>query len=176
MALSPLTSSGPSDEAFPLHLSTQCKLLCFWSWGNELAIPWIITRLTGSQRPSRCPPLVVVIGSSIVGDVVVVEASLFETCCVSCGHVAVNQGSPICAALEGKGSTDPDTSDAKIPSEELPRCERRDCHALLRLNVTWFGETLDLHVLTKVETVLDTCDLCLVVSRPDQGGDSTGHL
>nr|XP_046176716.1 NAD-dependent protein deacylase sirtuin-5, mitochondrial-like [Oncorhynchus gorbuscha] len=86
---------------------------------------------------------------------------MLSLCCVSCGHVAVNQGSPICA-LEGKGSTDPDTSDAKFPSEELPSCEKRACHALLRLNMTWYGETLDLHILTKVETVLDTCDLCLV--------------
>ncbi|CAB1317398.1 unnamed protein product [Coregonus sp. 'balchen'] len=92
-----------------------------------------------------------------------IHGSLFETRCVSCGHVAVNQSSPICAALEGKGSPDPDTSDAKIPPEELPRCEKSDCHGLLRPNVTWFGETLDSHVLTKVETVLDTCDLCLVV-------------
>ncbi|KAL0966176.1 hypothetical protein UPYG_G00291920 [Umbra pygmaea] len=92
-----------------------------------------------------------------------IHGSLFETRCVSCGHVTVNQRSPICAALEGKGSPEPDASDAKIPPELLPRCEKNNCHGLLRPNVIWFGETLDSHVLTKVEAVLDTCDLCLVV-------------
>ncbi|XP_010882546.1 NAD-dependent protein deacylase sirtuin-5, mitochondrial [Esox lucius] len=92
-----------------------------------------------------------------------IHGSLFETRCVSCGDVTVNQRSPICDALQGKGSPDTDASDAKIPPEELPRCEKNDCHGLLRPNVIWFGETLDSHVLTKVETVLDTCDLCLVV-------------
>uniref|UniRef100_A0A4W5KG39 SGNH hydrolase-type esterase domain-containing protein n=1 Tax=Hucho hucho TaxID=62062 RepID=A0A4W5KG39_9TELE len=38
------------------------------------AIPWSRTRPTGSQRPSPRPPLTVVVGSSIVRDVVVPEA------------------------------------------------------------------------------------------------------
>lgn len=92
-----------------------------------------------------------------------IHGSVMETRCLSCGHVAVNQHSPICAALEGKGSPEPDTRDAKIPVEDLPRCENHDCHGLLRPNVVWFGETLDSHVLTKVEKELDSCDLCLVV-------------
>ncbi|XP_062337607.1 NAD-dependent protein deacylase sirtuin-5, mitochondrial-like [Osmerus eperlanus] len=92
-----------------------------------------------------------------------IHGSLLETRCVSCGHVTVNQHSPICAALKETGSPEPDTCDAKIPVEDLPRCEKSDCRGLLRPNVVWFGETLDSHVLTKVEKELDTCDLCMVV-------------
>lgn len=44
------------------------------------------------------------------------------------------------------------------------RCDEKGCDGLLRPHVIWFGETLDSHILTKVEKELDTCDLCLVVS------------
>ncbi|KAM6948985.1 NAD-dependent protein deacylase sirtuin-5A, mitochondrial-like [Aplochiton taeniatus] len=96
-------------------------------------------------------------------NVLKIHGSLLETRCVSCGHVAENQHSPICTALEGKGSPEADAVDADIPVEKLPRCEQSSCRGLLRPNVVWFGETLDSRVLTKVETALDTCDLCLVV-------------
>lgn len=46
------------------------------------------------------------------------------------------------------------------------RCGESDCHGLLRPNVVFFGETLDSHILTKVEKEMETCDLCLVVSNP----------
>ncbi|XP_020348489.1 NAD-dependent protein deacylase sirtuin-5, mitochondrial isoform X2 [Oncorhynchus kisutch] len=91
------------------------------------------------------------------------HGSLFKTCCMSCGHVEVNHKSPICAALEGKGAPDPNTSDAQIPPHDLPRCEQGGCSGLLRPNVVWFGETLDSDILTRVEEELDLCDLCLVV-------------
>lgn len=48
----------------------------------------------------------------------------------------------------------------------LPRCDERDCRGLLRPNVVFFGETLDSHILTKVEKEMEVCDLCLVVSYP----------
>lgn len=48
----------------------------------------------------------------------------------------------------------------------LPRCDDRDCRGLLRPNVVFFGETLDSHILTKVEKEMEICDLCLVVSYP----------
>lgn len=91
------------------------------------------------------------------------HGSLFNTRCMSCGHVGVNHKSPICAALEGKGAPDPNTSDAQIPPHDLPRCEQGGCSGLLRPNVVWFGETLDSDILTRVEEELDLCDLCLVV-------------
>lgn len=47
----------------------------------------------------------------------------------------------------------------------LCRCEERECNGLLRPNVVFFGETLDSHILTKVEKEIETCDLCLVVSH-----------
>uniref|UniRef100_A0A8D3CE24 Sirtuin 5 n=1 Tax=Scophthalmus maximus TaxID=52904 RepID=A0A8D3CE24_SCOMX len=89
--------------------------------------------------------------------------SLFKTRCMSCGHEAANHKSPICAALAGKGAPDPDTHDAQIPAQQLPRCEQTGCHGLLRPAVVWFGETLDSDILTRAEEVLDSCDLCLVV-------------
>ncbi|XP_051990857.1 NAD-dependent protein deacylase sirtuin-5, mitochondrial-like [Xyrauchen texanus] len=91
------------------------------------------------------------------------HGNLFKTRCVSCGDVESNHKSPICPALEGKGSPDPDVSDAPISVTHLPRCDEKGCDGLLRPHVIWFGETLDSHILTKVEKELDTCDLCLVV-------------
>ncbi|KAF3690451.1 NAD-dependent protein deacylase sirtuin-5A, mitochondrial [Channa argus] len=91
------------------------------------------------------------------------HGSLFKTRCLTCGHETANYKSPICAALEGKGAPDPDTQDAQIPVQQLPRCERTGCHGLLRPAVVWFGETLDSDILTRSEKVLDSCDLCLVV-------------
>uniref|UniRef100_H2MRX1 NAD-dependent protein deacylase sirtuin-5, mitochondrial n=1 Tax=Oryzias latipes TaxID=8090 RepID=H2MRX1_ORYLA len=92
-----------------------------------------------------------------------VHGSLMETRCMSCGQVTVNKRSPICAALKGKGAPGLNVADAQIPVDKLPRCEERDCHGLLRPNVVFFGETLDSHILTKVEKEIEICDLCLVV-------------
>ncbi|XP_019958140.2 NAD-dependent protein deacylase sirtuin-5, mitochondrial [Paralichthys olivaceus] len=91
------------------------------------------------------------------------HGSLFRTRCMSCGHEAANYKSPICEALAGKGAPDPETHDAQIPVQQLPRCEQTGCHGLLRPAVVWFGETLDSDILTGAEKVLDSCDLCLVV-------------
>ncbi|KAL4646437.1 NAD-dependent protein deacylase sirtuin-5, mitochondrial-like [Arapaima gigas] len=92
-----------------------------------------------------------------------IHGSLFKTRCVRCGDVVVNHRSPICAALEGKGTPDPNADDANIPAELLPRCEKSTCNGLLRPNVVWFGETLNSDILTQVEKELDICDLCLLV-------------
>ncbi|KAK5615225.1 NAD-dependent protein deacylase sirtuin-5, mitochondrial [Crenichthys baileyi] len=92
-----------------------------------------------------------------------IHGSLLETRCMSCGQLTVNKQSPICAALKGKGSPGADVPDAQIPVDKLPRCEERDCRGLLRPNVVFFGETLDSHILTKVEKEIEICDLCLVV-------------
>ncbi|XP_075901585.1 NAD-dependent protein deacylase sirtuin-5, mitochondrial isoform X1 [Nelusetta ayraudi] len=91
------------------------------------------------------------------------HGSLFRTRCLSCGHEAANYQSPICAALEGKGAPDPDSDDANISVEQLPRCEHKGCGGLLRPAVVWFGEALDAHIINQAEQVLDSCDLCLVV-------------
>lgn len=96
-------------------------------------------------------------------NVLEIHGSLFRTRCMTCGHEAANYKSPICAALEGKGAPDPDTQDAQIPVQLLPRCEQKGCSGLLRPAVVWFGETLDSGILAQAERVLDSCDLCLVV-------------
>ncbi|XP_066533447.1 NAD-dependent protein deacylase sirtuin-5, mitochondrial [Hoplias malabaricus] len=92
-----------------------------------------------------------------------IHGSLFKTRCMSCGEVKANHKSPICPALEGKGAPDPQAKDARIPVEDLPRCDRQGCHGLLRPHVVWFGETLDPDILTSVEEELEKCDLCLIV-------------
>ncbi|EMP40397.1 Kinesin-like protein KIF13A [Chelonia mydas] len=92
-----------------------------------------------------------------------IHGSLFKTRCTSCGNVAKNYKSPICPALAGKGAPDPEIEDAKIPVENLPRCEEQGCNGLLRPHVVWFGETLNSDILTEVENELEICDLCLVV-------------
>ncbi|XP_007245376.3 NAD-dependent protein deacylase sirtuin-5, mitochondrial [Astyanax mexicanus] len=91
------------------------------------------------------------------------HGSLFKTRCMSCGEVKANHTSPICPALEGKGAPDPEAKEARIPVNDLPRCERRGCHGLLRPYVVWFGEALDSDILSSVEEELEKCDLCLVV-------------
>ncbi|XP_057697986.1 NAD-dependent protein deacylase sirtuin-5, mitochondrial [Corythoichthys intestinalis] len=92
-----------------------------------------------------------------------IHGSLFKTRCINCGHEAANYKSPICAALEGKGAPDPETHDAQIPVQDLPRCEQAGCSGLLRPCVIWFGEALDSNTLAQAEKALDKCDLCLVV-------------
>ncbi|XP_014705025.1 NAD-dependent protein deacylase sirtuin-5, mitochondrial [Equus asinus] len=92
-----------------------------------------------------------------------IHGSLFKTRCTSCGVVAENYKSPICPALSGKGSPDPETQSARIPAENLPRCEEAGCGGLLRPHVVWFGENLDPAILEEVDRELALCDLCLVV-------------
>ncbi|XP_029563698.1 NAD-dependent protein deacylase sirtuin-5, mitochondrial [Salmo trutta] len=53
-------------------------------------------------------------------NVLEIHGSLFKTSCMSCGNVAVSHKSPICAALEGKGAPEPNTSDAQITPHHLP--------------------------------------------------------
>lgn len=96
-------------------------------------------------------------------NVLEIHGSLFRTRCMTCAHEATNYKSPICTALEGKGAPDPNTQDAQIAAQLLPRCEQKGCNGLLRPAVVWFGETLDSGILTQAERVLDNCDLCLVV-------------
>eukprot|EP00062_Callorhinchus_milii_P026269 gi/632988188/ref/XP_007882970.1/ PREDICTED: NAD-dependent protein deacylase sirtuin-5, mitochondrial [Callorhinchus milii] len=96
-------------------------------------------------------------------NVLEIHGSLFKTRCTNCNNVTENYKSPICPELAGKGAPDPNTEDAKVPVENLPRCKESGCNGLLRPHVVWFGETLDSDILTEVNNELDICDLCLVV-------------
>lgn len=49
-------------------------------------------------------------------------------------------------------SPDPNIMSSDIPTEELPRCKVKDCGALVRPDVVWFGEQLDTNVLEKACT------------------------
>ena len=94
-------------------------------------------------------------------NVVELHGSLFLTRCLSCGEVKENRDSPICASLKDKGAPDPDAKSANIPIDQLPRCT--GCSGLLRPHVVWFGESLDSKVMQKANSVMDKCDLFLVV-------------
>ncbi|XP_022254666.1 NAD-dependent protein deacylase sirtuin-5, mitochondrial-like [Limulus polyphemus] len=89
------------------------------------------------------------------------HGTLFKTRCTKCGSVNENRDSPICPAMAGKGSPDPDAEDARVEEGELPRCKK--CTGLLRPHVVWFGESLDPDVLMNAQKELDSCDLCLVI-------------
>ncbi|CAI8009209.1 NAD-dependent protein deacylase sirtuin-5, mitochondrial, partial [Geodia barretti] len=94
-------------------------------------------------------------------DIIELHGSLFHTRCTSCSQVLENRDSPICPALKDRGAPDPDAEDARIPVSELPRCS--ECGGLLRPHVVWFGEALDSVVMDRAQSVLRSCDLCLLV-------------
>ncbi|ELK25660.1 NAD-dependent deacetylase sirtuin-5 [Myotis davidii] len=100
-----------------------------------------------------------------------IHGSIFKTQCTSCGVVAENYKSPICEAFAGKGAPEPETQDARIPMEKLPRCEEAGCGGLLRPYVVWFGENLDSAILEEVDKELALCDLCLVPCPPANQSD-----
>lgn len=95
--------------------------------------------------------------------VIELHGSLYKTRCTKCEDVAVNNDSPICPALEGKGAPDPNIEAARISIDDLPHCKNAGCNGLLRPHVVWFGESLDPEVLGEAENILDQCDICLVV-------------
>lgn len=97
------------------------------------------------------------------GNLIELHGSLFKTRCTQCGTVQVDRNSPICPSLAGRGAPDPDSEDARIPVNDLPRCSSPECDGLVRPHVVWFGEGLDHKVLVDTEKIVDTCDLCLIV-------------
>ncbi|XP_030631434.1 NAD-dependent protein deacylase sirtuin-5, mitochondrial [Chanos chanos] len=167
------TQDLATPEAFSRNPSSVWEFYHHWREMTLAAKPNTAHRAIAEceARLSKQGRSVVVITQTIDGlhhsagsrHILEIHGNLFKTRCLSCGDVEVNRKSPICAALEGKGSPDTDAIDAQIPVNALPRCKEHDCNGLLRPDVIWFGETLDSHVLTKVEKELDSCDLCLVV-------------
>lgn len=97
------------------------------------------------------------------GNLIELHGSLFKTKCMKCKSVKVNRDSPICAALKDKGSPKEHAEDARIPIENLPKCQSTECNGLLRPGVVWFGEGLETDVLQKAESHFNSCDLCLIV-------------
>lgn len=96
-------------------------------------------------------------------DVIELHGSLYKTRCTVCHEVSVNRNIPICPALEGKGSPDPNIMISDIPKENLPRCQKENCNGLLRPHIVWFGENLDEHVLAQAFNAVEKCDVCLVI-------------
>ncbi|XP_013139072.1 PREDICTED: NAD-dependent protein deacylase sirtuin-5, mitochondrial-like isoform X2 [Papilio polytes] len=91
------------------------------------------------------------------------HGNLYKTRCTKCKEVLVNNDSPICEALAGRGAPDVNVVGSDIPVKSLPHCKKSDCGGLLRPHIVWFGESLNAAVLNKAETAMATCDICLVV-------------
>ncbi|XP_043464999.1 NAD-dependent protein deacylase sirtuin-5, mitochondrial-like [Leptopilina heterotoma] len=96
-------------------------------------------------------------------NVVELHGSLFKTQCTKCKVIEKNECIPICPALEGKGSPDPNTLSSDVAVKDLPRCNKNNCGGLLRPYIIWFGENLDQQVLSNAHEAVDSCDACLVV-------------
>ncbi|XP_011301423.1 NAD-dependent protein deacylase [Fopius arisanus] len=96
-------------------------------------------------------------------NIIELHGSLYKTRCTKCEDIEINHTIPICPALDGKCSPDPDAMTSDIPIEELPKCKKNSCDGLLRPHITWFGESLDADVLDKAEQAVETCDACLII-------------
>ena len=96
-------------------------------------------------------------------DVLELHGSLYKTCCTVCREVAINKKIPICPALEGKGSPDPNIMVSDIPRDDLPRCGKESCKGLLRPHIVWFGENLEERVIKEANVAVENCDACLVI-------------
>ena len=96
-------------------------------------------------------------------NIIELHGNLFKVRCTKCKAVTVNEDSPICESLRGRGAPEPEAKSDRIPIEMLPRCPKEGCGGLLRPHVVWFGEGLDERVLRDTDENLDSCDLCLVV-------------
>ncbi|XP_034940853.1 NAD-dependent protein deacylase-like [Chelonus insularis] len=95
-------------------------------------------------------------------NVIELHGSLFKTRCTRCDNVEVNHNIPICPALQGKCSPNPDDMSSDIPVEDLPKCQKNSCFGLLRPHIVWFGENLDSDILAKTEEIVESCDICLI--------------
>lgn len=51
-------------------------------------------------------------------------------------------------------SPDPDFVSSDIPVQDLPRCNKSNCGALLRPDIVWFGESLNSQVLDRVSKLI----------------------
>ncbi|HET6674333.1 MAG TPA: NAD-dependent deacylase [Nitrospiraceae bacterium] len=69
-----------------------------------------------------------------------IHGNIWMVRCTGCGRVAENR---------------------EVPLTLLPAC--RDCRALLRPHIVWFGESLNPDDLEQCEAALESCDLCLVI-------------
>uniref|UniRef100_A0A0V0J3W6 NAD-dependent protein deacylase n=1 Tax=Schistocephalus solidus TaxID=70667 RepID=A0A0V0J3W6_SCHSO len=97
-------------------------------------------------------------------NLVELHGSLFKVRCTQCNKVSVNTDSPICSALDGRGTPDVSENAAPaIPVTQLPRCAEPGCGGLLRPHVVWFGETLNPLDLDRANRAALEADVCLVV-------------
>ncbi|XP_016913637.1 NAD-dependent protein deacylase sirtuin-5, mitochondrial [Apis cerana] len=94
-------------------------------------------------------------------NVVELHGSLFKTRCTFCHEVVKNTNIPICPALKGKGSPDPNIMSSDIPKEDLPHCQK--CKNILRPHIVWFGENLDDYIMQQAHIAVENCDVCLVI-------------
>ncbi|KAG6888211.1 hypothetical protein C0995_009808 [Termitomyces sp. Mi166 len=98
------------------------------------------------------------------GSVYQMHGRLFEVKCTSCEWHEEDLSNPLCTALGEADSNLQDYHDAgskanDIPESELPRC--RQCGALARPGVVWFGEKP--FYLDEINSLVYKADLCLII-------------
>lgn len=91
------------------------------------------------------------------------HGNLYKTRCTKCKEVKINNDSPICEALEGRGEPDVNVVGSDVPIKSLPHCKTGSCNGLLRPHIVWFGESLDPEVLSSAENAVAECDVCVIV-------------
>ncbi|CAB3239435.1 unnamed protein product [Arctia plantaginis] len=94
-------------------------------------------------------------------NVIELHGTLFKTRCTKCNEVLVNTDSPICPALQGKGSETSTQLYSDIPEKDLPHCKK--CGALLRPYIVWYGELVESETIKRLEPVISKCNMLLVV-------------
>lgn len=93
-------------------------------------------------------------------DVVELHGNLYRTRCTKCLDVKENYDNPIVSALT-EISID-HAAEQNIPESELPHCHK--CQSLLRPHIVWFNESLQSEVYERASSIVDNCDLLLVVT------------
>ncbi len=50
----------------------------------------------------------------------------------------------------------------ELPEDGLPFCPKKDCGALLRPDIVWFGEALDEKIISNALNAVDSCEIIIV--------------
>ncbi len=98
-------------------------------------------------------------------NVLPLHGSLWLIRCLDCGTVVESREVPITPAFAGSGSPDPDFEARSFTRDELPHCS---CGGIQRPHVVWFGEPLDMSILSQAQEAATRCDLLLVVGTSAQ--------
>ncbi|XP_050519356.1 NAD-dependent protein deacylase-like isoform X1 [Diabrotica virgifera virgifera] len=97
-------------------------------------------------------------------NVIELHGALHKVKCTNpkCRFIDENYDNPICEVFRDRG--DPAADDYNLPiidKKDLPKCKK--CQKLVRPYIVWFGENLDLKIMQTAKSVIEACDICLVI-------------